>query len=94
MFSGIILARAGHTVFDLSQIKQIQQKLQDHPRRNKCMSYQSSLQSLFGLLKFVVMIVFSKKEQYKWSVLITLLANIGAMSSWLLYLNRVRGDKA
>lgn len=57
------------------------------------MSYQSSLQSLFGLLKFVVMIVFSKKEQYKWSVLITLLANLGAMSSWLLYLNKVRGEK-
>lgn len=77
----------------IDQIKSLQQGLQHHPRRNKLTALQSALQSYFSLHKYIACMIFSTEATYKWTVLITLLANFGAMTSYLNFLRIKRKEK-
>jgi iron-regulated transporter 1 len=72
MMSGIILTRGGSTAFSLAQIKQLQQSLAAHLECNRLTALQSALGYLFDLLRFVLTLVFSTTELFKWTAAITM----------------------
>ena len=92
IFAGIIIARAGHTVFDLAQAKHLQQALEHHPQRNRLMALQSSLQAFFHLCKYATTSVLSTAELFKWTVLITLGSNLAAVTSYSIFLRLTRNQ--
>jgi len=51
---------------------------------------QPSLQAVFNLCKQVTTMTFSTQATYKWTVLITLIANFGALASYLNFLRLKR----
>jgi len=55
---------------------------------------QNSMQAFFSCLKSISTIVFATQDAYKWTVLITLVANVGAMTSYLTFLRLDRRSQS
>ena len=89
---GIIVARAFHVTFDLSQLKILQIRLQHHAQRNEMIALQPAVCSLMTVCKFVMSLVFSTPDLYKWTTLITILANVSAMTCFLSYMFLTRKE--
>ncbi|GAA5945807.1 hypothetical protein JCM10213_002736 [Rhodosporidiobolus nylandii] len=83
LFTGMALSRVGLWAFDLCQLKELQQALEHHPRKNSIMGLQFSLQNMLDLVKYVVTIVLSRPSQFKWAVVISFCSfALGAASQW------------
>ncbi|GAA5835722.1 hypothetical protein JCM11251_007408 [Rhodosporidiobolus azoricus] len=91
LFSGMALSRVGLWSFDLCQLKELQQALDDHPRRNSIMALQFSLQNMLDLIKYVVTIILHRPSQFKWAVLISFVSVALGCVSYLVYVRRERG---
>lgn len=57
------LSRIGLYSFDLVQLQQIQIELDHHPKRNRFMALQISMQSAFDLAKYGVVLVLNKPSE-------------------------------
>ncbi|KPV76171.1 uncharacterized protein RHOBADRAFT_34793 [Rhodotorula graminis WP1] len=91
LFSGMALSRIGLWSFDLCQLKELQEALNDHPQRNSIMALQFSLQNMFDLVKYGVTIVLNRPSQFKWAVVISFVSvGLGALS-YLVYARKERG---
>ncbi|GAA6008465.1 hypothetical protein JCM10207_007121 [Rhodosporidiobolus poonsookiae] len=91
LFTGMALSRVGLWSFDLCQLKELQQALDHHPRKNSIMALQFSLQNMLDLVKYVVTIVLSRPSQFKWAVLISFCSVFLGACSYLIYARKERG---
>ncbi|GAA5840724.1 hypothetical protein JCM5353_005745 [Sporobolomyces roseus] len=91
LFTGMALSRIGLWSFDLCQLKELQQALDDHPRKNTIMALQFSLQNMLDLIKYVVTIIFNKPDQFKWAVVISFASVILGALCYLIYVRKERG---
>ncbi|GAA6000247.1 uncharacterized protein JCM10292_004052 [Rhodotorula paludigena] len=91
LFSGMALSRVGLWSFDLAQLKELQQALDEHPRRNAIMALQFALQNIFDLIKYVVTIILNRPSQFKWAVAISFGAVCCGAASYLVYARKERG---
>ncbi|GAA5914652.1 uncharacterized protein JCM6883_001031 [Sporobolomyces salmoneus] len=91
LFTGMALSRIGLWSFDLCQLKELQEALNDHPRKNTIMALQFSLQNCLDLIKYVVTIIFNKPEQFKWAVVISFASVILGALCYLIYVRKERG---
>lgn len=62
-FPFLALSRIGLYAFDLVQLQQLQTELEHHPRRNRFMALQISMESAFDLGKYGVVLVWNRPEQ-------------------------------
>lgn len=92
MFGGIIIARPGQLMFDLSQLKQLQVTLEHHPRRNRLTAMQSAMQSFAQLLKFVMCLVLSDPRHFKYTAVISWVCIVIALAIYLYFL-KITGPK-
>ncbi|PBK68721.1 hypothetical protein ARMSODRAFT_1019322 [Armillaria solidipes] len=69
LFGGIALSRVGLWMFDLAQI--LQEVLEHHPRRNTFTALQYSLMNTFDMLKYVLTMVLSDPQQFRWAGLVS-----------------------
>ena len=88
MMSGIIMTRGGSTAFNLAQTKQLQLCLVDHPQRNRFTALQSALMDFFDLLRFMVTLVFSTTDMFKWTTAITMAAHVMSLAVYTVYLRK------
>ncbi|GAA5880508.1 hypothetical protein JCM3774_000631 [Rhodotorula dairenensis] len=91
LFTGMALSRVGLWSFDLAQLKELQQALDDHPNRNSIMALQFSLQNLLDLVKYVVTMILNQPSQFKWAVLISFCAVVCGAACYLIYAKKERG---
>lgn len=71
LFGGIALSRIGLWSFDLCQLKELQLALDAHPQRNRMMALQIALQNLFDLLRYVVVLLASTPQNFRWTALVS-----------------------
>ncbi|GAA6020003.1 hypothetical protein JCM8202_004950 [Rhodotorula sphaerocarpa] len=91
LFTGMALSRIGLWSFDLAQLKELQQALDNHPNRNSIMALQFSLQNLLDLVKYVVTMILNKPSQFKWAVVISFCAVVMGAACYLVYAKKERG---
>ncbi|GAA5851103.1 hypothetical protein JCM8547_004133 [Rhodosporidiobolus lusitaniae] len=91
LFTGMALSRIGLWSFDLAQLKELQEALDDHPRKNSIMALQFSLQNSFDLVKYVVTIILNKPSQFEWAVVISFVSVCCGSLSYLVYARKERG---
>ncbi|BGP38845.1 hypothetical protein JCM10449v2_002783 [Rhodotorula kratochvilovae] len=91
LFAGMAVSRIGLWSFDLCQLKELQEALNDHPRRNSIMALQFSLQNIFDLVKYAVTIVLHRPSQFKWAVVISFASVCCGALSYLVYARKERG---
>ncbi|GAA6061409.1 hypothetical protein JCM10212_004467 [Sporobolomyces blumeae] len=91
LFTGMALSRIGLWSFDLCQLKELQQALDNHPRKNTIMALQFSLQNMLDLIKYVVTIIFSRPNEFKWAVLFSYVAVVLGALAYLVYVRNERG---
>ncbi|GAA5975498.1 hypothetical protein JCM10908_005179 [Rhodotorula pacifica] len=91
LFTGMALSRIGLWSFDLAQLKELQQALDDHPNRNSIMALQFSLQNMLDLVKYVVTMILNKPSEFKWAVLISFCAVVCGALCYLIYAKKERG---
>ncbi|KAK0237652.1 iron transporter [Armillaria nabsnona] len=71
LFGGIALSRVGLWMFDLAQLQILQEALENHPRRNTLTALQYSLMNTFDMLKYVLTMVLSDPQQFRWAGLLS-----------------------
>jgi hypothetical protein len=71
-------------------VKQLQITLSALPNRNQLTALQSALQSLNSMLRFVMTFTLDKPDQFKWTTLITILANTAAGGCYVVYMVKKR----
>jgi len=91
LFGGMAASRVGLWSFDLIQVKQLQETLADHPRRNTLAALQHSMQNVADLIKYIVAIALSKPSQFHWAALVSFICVFLAAITYTLYLQRERG---
>ncbi|GAA5885225.1 hypothetical protein JCM16303_005963 [Sporobolomyces ruberrimus] len=91
LFSGMALSRIGLWSFDLCQLKELQEALNDHPRKNTIMALQFSLQNMLDLIKYIVTIIFNKPSEFKWPVIISFTSVVLGALCYLVYVRKERG---
>ncbi|GAA5962830.1 hypothetical protein JCM21900_004101 [Sporobolomyces salmonicolor] len=91
LFTGMAVSRIGLWSFDLCQLKELQEALNDHPRRNTIMALQFSLQNMLDLVKYIVTIILSRPAQFKWAVVVSFASVIMGGLCYLKYMHRERG---
>ncbi|GAA5950123.1 hypothetical protein JCM3765_004204 [Sporobolomyces pararoseus] len=91
LFTGMALSRVGLWSFDLCQLKELQEALNDHPRKNTIMALQFSLQNVLDLIKYVVTIIFNKPSEFKWAVVISFASVVLGALCYLVYVRKERG---
>ncbi|GAA5961411.1 hypothetical protein JCM8115_003438 [Rhodotorula mucilaginosa] len=91
LFTGMALSRIGLWSFDLAQLKELQQGLDDHPNRNSIMALQFSLQNMLDLVKYVVTMILNQPSEFKWAVLISFCAVVCGAACYLIYAKKERG---
>ncbi|CEQ41462.1 SPOSA6832_03178, partial [Sporobolomyces salmonicolor] len=85
---GMAVSRIGLWSFDLCQLKELQEALNDHPRRN---TMHFSLQNMLDLVKYIVTIILSRPAQFKWAVVISFASVVTGGLCYLKYVHRERG---
>ncbi|GAA6025360.1 hypothetical protein JCM11491_002746 [Sporobolomyces phaffii] len=88
---GMALSRIGLWSFDLCQLKELQEALNDHPRKNTIMALQFSLQNLLDLVKYVVTIIFNKPSEFRWAVVVSYASVVLGALCYLVYVRNERG---
>ncbi|KAK0474207.1 iron transporter [Armillaria novae-zelandiae] len=71
LFGGMALSRVGLWMFDLAQLQILQEALEHHPRRNTLTALQYSLMNTFDMLKYVLTIILSDPQQFRWAGLVS-----------------------
>jgi hypothetical protein len=79
-FLTLSLSRLWLYCFDLVQLQSLLVALEHHPRRSEFAAMQVTLESIFDLVKYLVVLGFNKPEQFKWTALISLIAVFVAVS--------------
>ncbi|KAJ9101899.1 hypothetical protein QFC21_003239 [Naganishia friedmannii] len=79
-FATLSLSRLWLYCFDLVQLQSLLVALEHHPRRSEFAAMQVTLENVFDLAKYLVVLGFNKPEQFKWTALISLLAVFVAVS--------------
>ncbi|PBK90192.1 hypothetical protein ARMGADRAFT_1054515 [Armillaria gallica] len=74
LFGGMALSRVGLWMFDLAQLQILQEALEHHPRRNTFTALQYSLMNTFDMLKYVLTMVLSDPQQFRWAGLVSWIA--------------------
>lgn len=85
LFGGMSLSRVGLWSFDLIQLQILQEDLANHPRRNALTALQISLQNMFDLTKYAIVLGLSKPEQFKWTALVSWISIFAGVGSSSLY---------
>ncbi|GAA99157.1 hypothetical protein E5Q_05849 [Mixia osmundae IAM 14324] len=91
LFGGMAASRIFLWSFDLIQLKQLQTMLADHPRRNAITALQFSTQNMLDLCKYVLTIIVSQPQDFKWAALVSYLAVCAGAFCYLVFLRRLRG---
>ncbi|POY76866.1 hypothetical protein BMF94_0118 [Rhodotorula taiwanensis] len=91
LFTGMALSRIGLWSFDLAQLKELQQALDDHPNRNSIMALQFSLQNMLDLVKYIVTMILNRPSEFKWAALISFCAVVAGAACYLIYARKERG---
>ncbi|KAG8809564.1 hypothetical protein FRC17_003382 [Serendipita sp. 399] len=68
------LSRIGLWSFDLVQLQLLQESLTNHPRKNALTALQLSLQNVFDLTKYALVLGLNKPSQFKWTALVSWIA--------------------
>jgi iron-regulated transporter 1 len=76
---------------DTIQLKELQQALDAHPRRNRLTALQIALQNVFDLLKYAMTLAAARPAQFKWTALGSVVAVGGGVVCYAVYLRGVRG---
>lgn len=84
-------SRIGLWAFDLCQLKELQLALSTHPKRNRFMGLQFSLQNVADLLKYVLTIVLSRPDQFRWTALASFVSVCLGVFSYALFVKKERG---
>ncbi|KAK0458031.1 iron transporter [Desarmillaria tabescens] len=71
LFGGMALSRVGLWMFDLAQLQILQEALEHHPRRNTLTALQYSLMNTFDMLKYVLTMILSDPQQFRWAGLVS-----------------------
>jgi iron-regulated transporter 1 len=71
LFGGMALSRIGLWSFDLVQLQILQESLANHARRNALTALQLSLQNMFDLTKYALVLGLNKPSQFKWTALVS-----------------------
>lgn len=71
LFGGMALSRVGLWMFDLAQLQILQEALEHHPRRNTLTALQYSLMNTFDMLKYVLTMILSEPQQFRWAGLVS-----------------------
>ncbi|KAK0452654.1 iron transporter [Armillaria borealis] len=71
LVGGMALSRVGLWMFDLAQLQILQEALEHHPRRNTFTALQYSLMNTFDMLKYVLTMVLSDPQQFRWAGLVS-----------------------
>lgn len=79
-FATLSISRLWLYCFDLVQLQGLLVALEHHPRRSEFAAMQVTMENMFDLGKYLVVLVFNKPEQYKWTALISLIAVCIAVS--------------
>lgn len=74
LFGGMALSRIGLWSFDLIQLQMLQESLANHSRQNALTALQVSLQNVFDLAKYAVVLMFNRPREFKWTALVSWLA--------------------
>ncbi|KAG8761134.1 hypothetical protein FRC14_006840 [Serendipita sp. 396] len=91
MFGGMALSRIGLWSFDLIQLQLLQESLTDHPRKNALTALQLSLQNMFDLAKYALVLGLNKPSQFKWTALVSWVAVFTAGIVYSVYVYKMRG---
>ncbi|KAG8963024.1 hypothetical protein FRC03_003520 [Tulasnella sp. 419] len=91
LFGGMAASRVGLWTFDLIQTKQLQTALASHPKRNTLTSLQIMMQNTAEILKYVIIMVFSKPSEFRWAALASFISVLTGAISYAIYVRRERG---
>lgn len=84
-------SRIGLWAFDLCQLKELQLALSTHPKRNRFMGLQFSLQNVADLLKYILTIILSRPDQFRWTALASFISVCFGVFSYALFVKKDRG---
>lgn len=90
LFGGMAASRIGLWAFDLCQLKELQLALDHHPRRNRFMGLQISLQNVADLAKYIVTLVLSRPQQFRWAALVSFSSVCLAVVFYAIFVKRER----
>ncbi|GHJ86546.1 hypothetical protein NliqN6_2948 [Naganishia liquefaciens] len=90
-FATLSLSRLWLYCFDLVQLQALLVALERHPRRSEFSAMQVTMENAFDLAKYLVVLVFNKPDQYRWTAMISLVAVMVAGVTYSTYLYQVRG---
>ncbi|TDZ40668.1 Solute carrier family 40 member 1 [Colletotrichum trifolii] len=90
LVSGVVLSRVGLWGYDLSAQTIIQGQV-DVQHRGAFSTVEASVQSVFELLSYAATVVFSRPEQFRWPVLMSVGAVYAAGGLYASYVRKKRG---
>jgi iron-regulated transporter 1 len=79
-FATLSISRLWLYCFDLVQLQGLLLALEHHPQRSEFAAMQVTMENLFDLAKYSVVLVLNKPEQYKWTAMISLICVFIAVS--------------
>lgn len=79
-FATLSMSRLWLYCFDLVQLQALLVALEHHPRRSEFSAMQVTMENVFDLAKYLVVLVFNKPDQFKWTAMISLIAVMVAVS--------------
>lgn len=88
---GMAASRVGLWSFDLIQLKQLQEALVNHPRRNTLTALQFSMANMADLLKYILAMILSRPVQFPWAAIISFVTVSCGAITYTIYLKRERG---
>lgn len=91
LFGGVAASRIGLWAFDLVQLKELQLSLDNHPKRNRFMGLQFSMQNMADLFKYIATMILSQPAQFRWAALISFIAVLLGVLSYTVYVRLERG---
>ncbi|PVG00035.1 hypothetical protein CPB86DRAFT_730384 [Serendipita vermifera] len=91
LFGGMSLSRIGLWSFDLVQLQILQESLANHSRRNALTALQLSLQNMFDLTKYAIVLGLNKPSQFKWTALISWISVFIGGLVYSTYVYKMRG---
>jgi len=78
------LSRIGLWSFDLVQLQMLQESLAKHSRQNSLTALQVSLQNMFDLAKYAIVLTFHRPAEFKWTALASWIAVFSGVSHVIL----------
>lgn len=90
LVAAVILSRVGLWGFDLCAQTIVQEEV-DEQGRGAFSTVEASLQNLFELLSYLSTIIFSRADQFRWPVVISIVATYAAAGTYAIFVRKRRG---